>query len=69
MNYHFFDYKYNIENFQSDLFSVPHIIFIVLSFLLVPTISILSRKINHKKIDKFIKIFSIAWVVLEIVKK
>lgn len=68
MNYHFFDYKYNIENFQSDLFSVPHIIFIVLSFLLVPTISILLRKINHKKIDKFIKIFSIAWVVLEIVK-
>ncbi|MBQ8451919.1 MAG: YwaF family protein [Clostridia bacterium] len=66
--YKFFDYKYNIENFSSDLFSTPHIIFIILSFLLVPTISILLRKANHKKIDKFLKVFSICIAVFEIVK-
>ena len=68
MNYHFFDYKYNIQNFSSDLFSVPHIVFIVLSFLLVPTICILLRKTEHKKIEKFIKIFSIVITVLELTK-
>lgn len=68
MNYHFFDYKYNIQNFTSDLFSVPHIIFIILAFIAVPTVSILLRKISHKKIDVFLKVFSIILVVLEITK-
>ena len=68
MNYSFFDYKYNIENFSSDLFSIPHIIFIILAFIAVPTVSILLRKVNHKRIEKFLKIFSICILVLEITK-
>lgn len=68
MNYHFFDYKYNIENFSSDLFSIPHIIFIVLSFIGVPIASILLRKVSHKKIDLFLKIYSILVVCYEIAK-
>ncbi len=68
MNYGFFDYKYNIQNFSSDLFSVPHIIFIILAFVLVPTISILIRKTDHKKIDRFLKVYSIVILCLEIVK-
>lgn len=68
MNYGFFDYKYNIEGFTSDLFSVPHIVFIVLTFLLVPLISYFLRKTDHSKIDKFIKYYSIFVVVFEVTK-
>ncbi|MBQ8468485.1 MAG: YwaF family protein [Clostridia bacterium] len=68
LGYKFFDYKYNIQNFSSDLFSVEHIIFIVLSFVLVPLICILLRKTNHKKVEIFIKVMSIVVATLEIVK-
>lgn len=68
MNYHFFDYKYNIENFSSDLFSTPHIVFIILTFISVFVGSFLLRKINHDKISKFLKIFSIIFAVFEITK-
>ena len=67
MKYHFFDARY--EGFSSDLFSVPHIVFIVLVFLLVPTISVLLRKkASAEKIDKFLKIYSIVMPVLEAAK-
>ena len=68
MNYAFFDYKYNIQNFTSDLFSVPHIIYIALVFIGVPIICYFFRKANHKKIDKFIKFFSIFFLLFEITK-
>ncbi len=68
LSYYFFDYKYNIDNFTSDLFSIPHIIFIILSLILVPTICILLRKTDHNKILIFLKIFSIVMVVLELTK-
>ena len=68
LGYHFFDYKFNIENFSSDLFSVSHIIFIVLSFVLVILLSIIFRKTSHKKMDVFIKVLSIVVAVLALVK-
>lgn len=68
MNYSFFDYKYNISGFTSDLFSTPHIIFIILAFIGVPTVSILLRKANHNKIGMFLKIYSIFIAVFEVVK-
>lgn len=68
LGYHFFDYKYNIENFSSDLFSVPHIIFIVLAFVLVPVVCFLLRKADHKKINIFLKAFSIFVLLFEITK-
>ncbi len=68
MNYHFFDYKYNIQNFSSDLFSTPHIVFIILTFTLVPLIAFLLRKTSHKKIDTYLKIVSVGITLLEIFK-
>ena len=68
LSYGFFDYKYNIQNFTSDLFSIPHIIFIILSFLLVPIICIFLRNTNKNKILRFIKIYSILIALLEVFK-
>lgn len=68
MNYRFFDYKFNIQNFTSDLFSTPHLIFIALSFILVPVVCFLLRKTDHKKITVFLKVFAIVITVFEITK-
>ena len=68
MNYGFFDYKYNIEGFSSDLFGVPHLVFIALVFLLTPVACFFLRKTDHKKIDLFLKIFAIVITLLEITK-
>lgn len=68
MNYHFFDYKYNIPDFGSDLFSIPHLVFIGLAFVCVPLICFLVRKAKHKGIDVFLKVFSILILVLELAK-
>lgn len=68
MNYHFFDYKYNIQGFTSDMFSIPHIIFIALSLVGVPIACYFLRKADHKKIDLFLKIFSICFLAFEIIK-
>ena len=66
--YHFFDYKYFIEDFSSDLFSVPHIIYIILAYLSVIALAILLRKANHKKFEIFLKVLSLVVLALEIVK-
>lgn len=68
MNYHFFDYKYNIHGFDSDLFSTWHIIFIVFAFIFVPLLGFLLRKTDRKKIDIFLKALSIFVVLLEVSK-
>lgn len=50
------------------LFTYNHLIFILLSFLLVGTLIYLSRKIEINKIKKIIKIIGIIIIVLEIIK-
>lgn len=66
--YKFFDYKYNIQGFSSDLFSIPHIIYIILGVILAILIGIFSRKINKDKLTLFLKILSIFVLCFEIVK-
>ena len=68
MNYNFFDYKYNIKGFSSDLFSLPHIIYIIVMTIFAFAFAIAIRKTSHKKIDLFIKIMSIVMVLLETIK-
>lgn len=68
MNYHFFDYKYNISGFDSDLFSLSHIIFIVLVYILAFVVSFLLRKAKRENIDLFLKILSVVAVVFEVTK-
>ena len=68
MNYGFFDYKFNIKGFTSDLFSTPHLVFIALSFILVPIVCFLLRNTSHKKIDVFLKVFAVVITLFEITK-
>ena len=68
MNYHFFDYKYNISGFESDLFSTSHLAFIILVYVLGVALSIILRNVNRKNIDIFLKIFAVIAVVFEITK-
>ena len=65
IKYGFFDYKYNIEGFTSDLFSTTHIVFIVLAFLSIIAIGILCRKADHKKITYFLRGLAIFVTLLE----
>ena len=66
--YHFFDYKYFIEGFSSDLFSVPHIIYIVLAYVSCVLFAVLFRNASHKRIEIFLKILSLIVLALEVVK-
>lgn len=69
--YHFFDYKYDIQaeiGPVHDMFSTPHLIYIVLAILSVIAIGIFLRKVDHKKIDKFLKIASLVILAMEIFK-
>ena len=68
LGYHFFDYKYNIEGFSSDFFSIPHIVYIILAFISVVVLMILLRKTNHKSLTIFLKVLSILMAVLELTK-
>ncbi len=68
MTYGFFDYKYNIEGFTSDLFSTEHIVFIVLIYTLTFFVSFLLRRTKRERIDVGLKILSVAMVLLETAK-
>lgn len=68
VKYHFFDYKYNIHGFTSDLFSTTHIVFIALAILSVIAIGIFAHKFNKKKITWFLRILAIFVTLLEATK-
>ena len=68
MNYHFFDYKYNIQNFHSDLFSTTHIIYIILAVISIILLGYFLRNVNHKKLSIFLKILAIFTLIFEITK-
>lgn len=68
MNYRFFDYKYNIAGFESDLFSTPHLIYIGLVFVFGIVVSWLLRKTSHRKIDLLLKVLFVFSALLEIGK-
>lgn len=68
MQYHFFDYKHNIQNFDSDLFSTTHIVYVVLAYVLTFVLSIVFRKAKHKRIDIGLKVLSIFSLLFEITK-
>ena len=65
LKYHFFDYKYNIEGFTTDLFSTTHIVFIVLAILSVIAIGIFAHKFDKKKITWFLRGLAIFVTLLE----
>lgn len=68
MNYSFFDYKYNIEGFDSDFFSTEHIVFIALAYVLTLLLCWVFRRARHERIDVGLKVLSIAIALLEATK-
>jgi len=68
LNYGFFDYKYNIPNFGSDLFSTAHIVFIILAYVFTVVFGVAFRATKHRSVDIFLKVLSIVMPVLEITK-
>ena len=68
MEYSFFDYKYNIPSFESDLFCPAHIAYIVLVYILSFAVSWLLRKTKQERITVFLRVLSIATLLLEAAK-
>ena len=66
--YSFFDYKYNIEGFDSDLFSPMHIVYIILVYLLGFALSYFFRNTKHQSISRGLKVLSLIMPILEISK-
>ena len=66
--YKFFDYKYNIHGFDSDLFSTWHILYIVLGALSVIVLACFAKKFNKDKFEIFLKVAAISIIVLEAFK-
>lgn len=68
MNYGFFDYKYNIEGFDSDLFSTPHIVYIALVYVLGFAAAYLLRGTKRKNITALLRVLAIVSLLFEIGK-
>lgn len=68
MDYGFFDYKYNISGFSSDLFSTPHLVYIILVYLLTFLLAWRLRHTDHRKIRTLLKVLFVCSLVLEIGK-
>lgn len=66
--YKFFDYKYNIPGFDSDLFCTAHIVYIVLVYLGGFALSYAFRRTKHSRITNWLKVLFIIAACLEIVK-
>lgn len=66
--YNFFDYKYNIEGFDSDLFSLPHIVYIFAVYIFGFAFSYLFRNAKRERISLALKLLSILAVLLEVSK-
>lgn len=68
-DYSFFDYKYNIEGYNGqDFGSFPQYFYLIISVILMVVLLILTRKIKKEKVLTIIRIVSIFWVILYIVK-
>lgn len=69
-NYNFFDYKDFIKDAdkQNVMWSMPHIIFIIVSVLVIILLCILLRKIKGKNVENYLKTLSIIMPILEIIK-
>ena len=66
--YNFFDYKYNIPDFGSDLFCTAHIIYIALVYLLSFVISYALRRTRRERVTAMLKAQFVIMLLLEIGK-
>lgn len=66
--YGFFDYKYDIVGFESDIFSTSHFIFLAFAIVALVFIGICAPYISHKRIDLYFKISAIVLTFFEVTK-
>ncbi len=66
--YRFFDYKYNIPPFGSDLFSTPHIVYIILVYVLCFVVFYLLRRTSHDTVSTVLKVLFVVSALFEIAK-
>ena len=65
----FFDYKDDLVGYHGqDYMSIGQFVFLFIAILAIILISVFLRKIEHKKIDKFLKVLAIIIPVLEVTK-
>ena len=62
----FFDYK--SPTHQSAMFSIGHIIYMIIALILLIILPIAFRKVEHKKIDKYLKVTSIVVPITDLIK-
>ncbi|MBQ4424296.1 MAG: YwaF family protein [Lachnospiraceae bacterium] len=68
MAYHFFDYKYNIPEFTSDLFCPAHLLYIGAVLILSFFITYQLRSTPHDTVRRVLKIQAVFTVLLEVCK-
>lgn len=66
--YSFFDYKYNIKGFGSDLFSLPHIVYIVSVYVFGFLGAYLLRNAKHRHITVALRVLSVFAMLFEMTK-
>ena len=65
----FFEYKDNLVGYNGqDYMSVGQFVFLFIAILAIILLSVFLRKIEHKKIDKLLKILAIIIPLLEVTK-
>ena len=68
-DYSFFDYKYNITNYNGqDYGGIAQYLYLVISILLLIVLLIIFRKYSKEKVLKIIKIVSIFFILFYIIK-
>ena len=68
MNYGFFDYKYDIEGFSSDLFSAPHIVYVALVYVAGFAVCWLLRRTKRERVTAVLRTLAVLSLLLEISK-
>lgn len=62
----FFDYK--TDGYQSEMFKTGHIVYMILTLLLLIILPIALRKVSHKKISIYLKVTAIVVPITDLIK-
>ena len=66
--YGFFEYKYDLVGFESDIFSLSHIIFLIIAFVSLGFVAYFVRGAKKKNVEIFIRVLAIFVTALEVAK-
>lgn len=66
--YGFFDYKYDLVGFESDIYSINHIIFLIMALVSIGFVSYFVRGAKKRNVEIFIRVLAIFVTILEVSK-